>query len=163
MVSDLKEVLTRYKSLPKFKDGRIDYSNSDSAPVLTVFVKFRGNLLLLKRSSKVNSYKGLWNTVAGYLDEFKPLEEKILEELREEIGLKKEDLLSIKVGLAYEFHDQKNNMTWIVFPALAVLKHKPEIRLDWEHTEYRWIKPEELEKFECVPSLKKSLDYALTS
>ena len=39
--------------LPKFPDGRIDYSSSDIAPVITVFVKHKDKILLLKRSDKV--------------------------------------------------------------------------------------------------------------
>ena len=27
------------KKLPKFEDGRIDYSKSDMAPVITIFIK----------------------------------------------------------------------------------------------------------------------------
>ncbi|HDD36375.1 MAG TPA: hypothetical protein ENF50_02775, partial [Archaeoglobus veneficus] len=79
------------KKLPKLSDGRIDYSNSDVAPVVTVFVRYNNEILLLKRSNKVRTYKGKWNTVAGYIDEFKPLKEKILEELREEIGVDEND------------------------------------------------------------------------
>ena len=33
------------EKLPKFEDGRIDYSNSDKAPVITVFVKYRDDIL----------------------------------------------------------------------------------------------------------------------
>ena len=69
--------------LPKFDDGRIDYSNSDTAPVITVFVKYKDKILLLKRSNKVNNYPSKWNTVSGYLDEVKPIKNKILEELSE--------------------------------------------------------------------------------
>jgi hypothetical protein len=38
------------------------------------------------------------------------------------------------------------------------LKNKPEIKLDWEHTEYKWIKPGEFKEFETVPKLDKSLE-----
>ena len=65
------------KKLPKFPDGRIDYSNSDTALVITVFIKNKDKILLLKRSSKVSTYQGKWNTVAGYIDEPKPIREKI--------------------------------------------------------------------------------------
>ena len=70
--------------LPKFSDGRIDYSNSNIAPVIIVFIKYKNKILLLKRSDKVRIYQGKWNTVAGYLDEIKPIQEKALEEIQEE-------------------------------------------------------------------------------
>lgn len=83
----VEKLLKRYNNLPRFSDGRIDYSKSKSAPVLTCFITFKGKILLLKRSNSVSTYKCKWNTVAGYIDEPKPLQEKILEEVLEETGI----------------------------------------------------------------------------
>ena len=91
----LKIIEEFYKKLPKFKDGRIDYSNSDTAPVVTVFIKYKDKILLLKRSDKVRTYQGKWNTVAGYLDELKSTQEKAIEEIKEELGVEKNDISSI--------------------------------------------------------------------
>ena len=145
------------KILPKFSDGRINYSNSDIALVLTVFIKYNNKILLLKRSNKVSTYQGKWNTVAGYLDEPKPIKQKIIEEIKEEIGIKKDNIKSYRYGESYEFKDPLLNRTWIINTAIVELKNKPIIKLDWEHTEYKWIKPEEIENFDTVPNLKKSL------
>ncbi len=147
------------KKLPRFPDGRIDYSSSDIAPVTTVFIKYDGKILLLKRSDKVSTYHGKWNSVSGYLDEIVPIREKILEELREEVGIDEDKILSIYVGKDYEF--THNKKTWNVYPALANLKNKPTIKLDWEHIEYKWIKPEELKNFDTVPELDRGLKIVL--
>lgn len=144
--------------LPKFPDGRIDYSDSDRAPVLNCFVKFEREILLLKRSDLVLAYKGAWNSVGGYLDDFCSVEEKAREELREEIGVGEELIRKISIGEAYEMTDDRIQKTWIIFPVLAELNKKPEIRLDWEHTEYRWIVPGDLEKFDIIKDLDKALD-----
>lgn len=144
------------RTLPRFPDGRIDYSQSDFAPVITVFVKFGGKLLLLRRSHKVGSYQGKWNTVAGYLDEIKPVREKVLEELEEETGVKESDISSITFGKPWEFKDSEIGRTWLIHPVLVELKRKPEVKLDWEHTEFRWIEPSELNEFDTVPNLNKS-------
>ena len=145
------------KKLSKFKDGRIDYSNSDIAPVITVFIKYKDRILLMKRSEKVLAYKKKWNTVAGYLDEIKPIQEKVVEEIEEELGIEKNNISSIFLGESYEFKDNEINKTWIVFPVLVELEKESEIKLDWEHTEYKWIKPKELENFDIVPNLQESL------
>ena len=42
-------------------------------------------------------------------------------------------------------------------PVLVELKDKSEIKLDWEHTEFKWIKPEEMKNYDTVTSLDKSL------
>lgn len=153
------ELLAR--GLPRFPDGRIDYSDAKVAAVVTVFVRLGERILLLKRSDKVGSYRGKWNTVAGYLDELKPPRLKALEELREELGITEDDIASIKAGDPYEFTDATLGRTWLVNPFLVDLKGEPEITLCWEHTEYKWIRPEELGGFDVVPRLEKSLERAL--
>lgn len=153
----LEKVLQEFsEKLPKFSDGRIDYSSSDKASVLTCFVKYKDKILLLKRSDKVSNYQGLWNTVAGYLDEFKPLEEKAREELQEELGITADMIKKIKLGEPYEFEDKKINKTWIIFPVLVELNKEPVIKLDWEHTEYKWIDSADLKKFDIVPNLEET-------
>ena len=151
------EILKKFhEKLPKFPDGRIDYTESDTAPVVSIFVKHREEILILKRSEKVSTYQGKWNNIGGYLDEFKDVKQKVLEELREETGIEEEMIASIKTGKFSEFSDKILNKTWLIHPFIVELKEKPEIKLDWEHTEYRWIKPEEISEFDIVPDLDKS-------
>jgi len=156
------EIIKQFaEKLPKFPDGRIDYSSSNIAPIITVFIKYKKEILLLKRSSKVRTYKEKWNTVAGYLDDLKPIKEKVLEEIEEELGINEDRILSIYYGEPYNFTDIKIDHTWIIYPILVELKEKPDIKLDWEHTEYKWIEPTELESFNIVPRLEQSLKRAL--
>ncbi len=147
--------------LPKFNDGRINYANAGKAPVINVFIECGGEILLLKRSDKVRAYQGKWNSLGGYLDEVKPLRQKVLEELQEELGITESMIQSIDFGEPFEFIDSDIKKTWIIHPALAHLKEKPHIKLDWEHTEYRWIKPEELINFETVSKLDQTLKKVL--
>lgn len=147
--------------LPVFPDGRIDYSNSDTAPVITVFMRYKDKILLLKRSNEVLTHKGKWSTVAGYLDELKPIQEKALEEIREETGVKEDIISKIHIGKPYKFKDTEANKIWLRHPILVELRDKPDIKIDWEHTEYRWIKPEELKEFDTVPRLDRSFEDAL--
>lgn len=149
------------EKLPKFQDGRIDYSNSSIAPVITIFVKYKNKILLLKRSDKVNAYAGKWNSVSGYLDEVKPVQEKVLEELSEELGIQQDIILSIHFGKFWKLYDKKINKTWLIYPVLAELNKRPQIKLDWEHTDYKWTKPEDLTKFDIVTKLDTSLENAL--
>ena len=149
------------EKLPKFSDGRIDYSDSDKAPVLTCFVKYEGRILLLRRSDKVRVYQGLWNSVAGYLDEFRPLEEKAHEELREELGITSDLIKQTKLGQPYELTGNKAKKIWVIFPVLVELNKEPVIKLDWEHTDFRWIDPADIKSFDIVPDLDKTLSRVL--
>jgi len=148
-------------NLPRFPDGRIDYSTSDWAAVLTCFVRFEDKILLLKRSDRVRTHKGKWHTVAGYVDEPKPIREKALEELHEELGISEQIILQCKMGSPYEFFDPDEQKTWLVYPVLVELKQKPEIKLDWEHTELKWISPNKLMTYDTVPKLDESLKRVL--
>ncbi|MBW2988196.1 hypothetical protein DRJ48_03545 [Candidatus Woesearchaeota archaeon] len=152
---NVEELLRRYVDLPRFSDGRIDYSKTKSAPVLTCFITLNGKILLLKRSNSVTTYKGKWNTVAGYIDEPKPIQAKALEEVLEETGITKELICEVIEGESLIINDA--NRTWIVFPVLVKLKQMPKLRLNFEHTEAKWILPEELPKYEIVPKLELSL------
>ncbi len=153
-MSDIIKLLEEFaKKLPKFPDGRIDYTKAEKVPVVDVWVKHKDKILLVKRSDKVANYQGKWNVVSGYLDEIKPLKQKAAEELQEELGIEKDSILSLDAKQPYNFVDE--GRTWIVHPVLAELKEKPEIKLDWEHTEYKWILPEELETFDIIPDLKQ--------
>jgi 8-oxo-dGTP diphosphatase len=158
----ISEISRRFaRNLPKDPDGKIGYSDSHVALSVTVFIKYRSKILLLKRSDRVRTYQGKWCPVAGYLEELKPIRQKALEEVQEETGISRNSISSIHIGKPYEFNDPKLGITWIDHPVLLELKKKPEIKLDWEHTEYRWIKPEELDKFDTVPELHKTLENAL--
>ncbi len=157
----LREILEKFsKELPHFPDGRIDYTHAKLAPVITVFVCFEGQILLLKRSDKVGAYKNKWNAVAGFLDEVKPIEEKIKEELHEELGISLEIISLISLGEPYEYIDTAIGKTWLINPVLVTLSKKLEIKLDWEHTDFQWIDPIELKNFDSVPGLEKSYEYA---
>lgn len=161
IIMDEQRILEKIKEfaekLPKFPDGRINYKHSEVALTITVFITYNEKLLILKRSNKVLAYKGKWGTVAGYLDELKPIQEKILEEIKEEIGVERDKISSIYFGEPYEFTDHEINKTWIIHPSLVELKEKPDVKLDWEHDEYRWIKPEESKNFDTFPGFEESL------
>jgi len=49
------------------------------------------------------------------------------------------------------------NRKWIVHPFLFHVKAPEKIKIDWEHTEVKWIKPRELAKYKTVPGLDKAL------
>jgi isopentenyldiphosphate isomerase len=156
------DILTTFSAkLPKTPDGRIDYTYADKAAVLTIFIKHQQKILLLKRSDKVLTYKEKWNTVAGYLDEIAPIKNKIYEELEEELNIKTDNIALIRIGSHFEFFDSVISKTWIVFSVLVSLHQKPDIHLDWEHTNYQWIDPEDLDEYKTVPKLMISFQHSL--
>lgn len=121
--------------------------------VVTAVLKNGDKILILKRGNKVRTYKGRWACVSGYLEENEEALERAYIEIEEETGLKRDDVKLIKAGEPIEFYDEKEKMSWRVHPFLFEAKRR-DVKIDWEHTEYKWIYPEEIVKYETVPKLK---------
>jgi len=51
---------------------------------------------------------------------------------------------------------QYKNHEWNIFPFLFRAKN-PEIKLNWENSEFEWIKPSNIVNYKTVPSLDKIL------
>ena len=112
-------------------------------------------ILLLRRSERVRTYRGLWAGVSGYV-EGEP-DEQATVEIREETGLGRADIRMLKRGEAVEAEDTSNDCVWVVHPYLFLVKKPEKVRLDWEHSEGRWIepKPESIEGRPWGQPLKK--------
>ena len=114
-----------------------------------------GKLLILKRSDKVRTYKGLWGVVAGYIEDGEEPFETAIKELREETGIEQEDTNLIKALNPVEYTDVYEGIKydWIIFPFLFKTEKKDKVHIDWEHTKYRWIAPSDIGKYDTVPRL----------
>jgi ADP-ribose pyrophosphatase YjhB (NUDIX family) len=137
-----------------------DYTHAHSAPVIVIFVKYRDKFLLVKRSEKMLTYKGLWSCLAGFVDDEKTMEEKVRFEIVEELGLKETDIKEIKQGDTYLFVDEELNREWIRHLFLVEITN-PNIKLSWEHTEMLWVLPEDATKNETTPGFKEDLEKIL--
>jgi 8-oxo-dGTP diphosphatase len=128
--------------------------------IITVFLEHDNKILILKRSQKVKTMKTKWGGISGYIEQEEPVK-RALKEIAEETGLKNESVTLIRTGgplEAVESNDPK--ITWVVHPFLF-RSTTDQIRIDWEHDEYRWINPKELKNYETVPRLGDALDSLL--
>lgn len=141
----------------KPKDGQIDYTNIYWAPVINCVVKHGDRILLVKRSDELNFYPGYWNGISGFLDDERSLEEKVRDELEEEIGLGERDILSIKLCGVFHQEAPEYKKNWIVHPVLVEVK-SDRVKLDWESEEYRWIKLSEARQYKLLPGFDKALE-----
>jgi nicotinamide-nucleotide amidase len=123
--------------------------------VVTCFVSANNRILLLKRSGKVSTYSGLWAAVSGYMD--RPDDEQAWIELSEETGLTKENTRMAFKGQPFEVLDIALKTRWIVHPYLFQVTRLDAIKIDWEHTEYKWIDPSVIGNYDTVPGLEEAL------
>jgi len=114
-------------------------------------------ILILKRSNKVRTYKGLWGGVAGYIEKGETPYETAIKEIWEEAGIKEEEITLLKKLDPVEISDiyEEKNYDWIIYPFLFKSEKKDKVNIDWEHTEWRWIAPSELKKYDTAPHLKE--------
>jgi 8-oxo-dGTP pyrophosphatase MutT (NUDIX family) len=118
---------------------------------VTCIITWNDLILLLKRSSKVNVNRGLWCGVAGRIEEGMSPQDTAYREILEETGLRRTEieLLGSAPPILLQIDIQNQAL---VYPFLFKT-YNPDIKLDWKHTEYKWIKPEMLYEFETVPRL----------
>ena len=124
--------------------------------VVTCFLKYEDKIFIGLRSSKVRTYPGKWASVSGSIEE-DPYQ-TALEEVGDEVHLTKNDVELVRVGDVLEVQDKNYDTLFRVHPYLFECKHPEKIKLDWEHTEYKWIRPEEISNFETVPKLKEAFE-----
>ena len=128
-----------------------------STKIVTSFIKNKNKLLILKRSDKVRSMKGLWSGVSGLIEKEEAPINRAKIEIFEEVGIIEDKITLVKAIEKIKISSpQYENHEWIVFPFLFETKHT-EIKLNWENSEYRWINHNELKNYETVPSLDKIL------
>jgi ribose 1,5-bisphosphate isomerase len=125
--------------------------------VVTSFLQSDHRILILRRSHKVGSYQGKWAGVSGYLEGDEAPLERAKTEIREEVGLNSAQISYMRAGEVLRALDEEKDTVWIVHPFLFEL-HQPNLRLDWEHTESRWIEPDDLRSYESVPKLKEAFE-----
>jgi 8-oxo-dGTP pyrophosphatase MutT (NUDIX family) len=143
-----------------FKDGRVDYTNATVAPVVMCTLVLGDKIFIAKRSHGLADANGYWSTVNGFIDEDRPVAQAAAQEFQEELGLsiKPGD---IKVGQSYRLKNQNEKREYIIYPCLVVIHEEPVIKLDYEHTEYKWIKRGDLEKYHILDDLPLVVDSAL--
>ena len=125
--------------------------------IVTSFIKDNDKVLILKRSDKVKSMRGLWAGVSGIIEkDEEPLQRAVIE-IFEELGIPEDKIKLVKSAEEMRVHSpQYDNHEWEIFPFLFEAEN-PEIKLNWENSEFKWINVEELENYETVPSLEKVL------
>jgi len=128
-----------------------------STKIVTSFIKDNEKLLILKRSNKVKSMKGLWAGISGIIEKNEDPLKRARIEIFEEVGITEKMITLVRSAEEMRVNSpQYENHEWNIFPFLFKAKN-PTIKLNWENSEFKWINVEDLKNYETVPSLQKVL------
>ncbi len=109
-------------------------------------------ILLLRRNARRRTSPNKWQTPSGFMKEGEAAEDAVLREVKEETSL---DGTIKKSGSAFEVVDEWAR--WIILPFLVLVKSYKVVIDTREHSEFKWVKVDEVSSFECVKGLEDDL------
>ena len=128
-----------------------------STRIVTSFLTNSNKILILKRSDKVKSMKGLWSGVSGLIENNELPLDRAKTEIFEEVGLEENDITLLKEAENVRVSSpQYRNHQWEIYPFLFETKNKI-IKLNWENSDFKWIERTELKEYNTVPNLEEIL------
>ena len=128
-----------------------------STKIVTCFITDGNKILILKRSNKVKSMKGLWAGISGIIEKNESPLVRAKIEIFEELGINEQEIKLLKESEKMRIRSpQYENHEWEVYPFLFEAEN-PKIKLNWENSDYKWISAEDISNYKTVPSLEKVL------
>ena len=125
--------------------------DTTETPVVTVFLRHRGDVLLLRRSDEVGSYAGQWGAVAGHVDDGDP-EASAIQEIHDETGLSASEVMQVRRGEPFAVDDEARETRWRVHPYLFDAATRA-VETNWETAEAEWAPPTAMLERDVVPQL----------
>ena len=118
-------------------------------------IRCRGRILILKRASTVHVNPYLWSPVAGRVQGRLSPERQAYKEICEEMGIERRKLRLVRRGKEYTLQINPS-VRASVQPFLFESKTR-RVRLNWENSDYRWVKVAHLRRFKLIPKLDLTL------
>lgn len=113
----------------------------------------RGSILLMKRSIHLPRPGG-WDLAGGGLDDGEDPIEGIKREIAEETGLQVKDVKPTHVCSLVS-----RDREFIVMIGYQAKADSRNVKLNWEHDTYKWIKKSEVARYDLPDDQRKFVDY----
>ncbi len=114
-----------------------------------------GKILLLKRSPKKDFSGGIWEYITGRMNQFEEPRDALRREIKEEAGI---EVTIIKPTSTYHiFRGERTAENELVGIMHWCTVDSDKIVLSEEHTEYKWVSPEEALKMIQKPSMQNDI------
>lgn len=111
-------------------------------------IKREGRYLVLKRAMESKSFPGLWDFAGGKHDPGETSSESVIRETKEETNYDIKPGREIKTE---EYHDDQFDILFHFFEPQVI---GGELELSHDHSEYKWLTPEEISDLDLHPAVK---------
>ncbi|KAA9399779.1 NUDIX domain-containing protein [Haloarcula sp. CBA1130] len=132
----------------------------ETRSVVTCFLRSEGEVLLLRRSDSVGSYRDQWGGVAGHVTDdagqVRDPETAARAEIDEETGLA-DAVTLVRQGDSFQFDDADRGIRWAVHPFLFDCEART-VETNEETAETVWVHPPAILTRETVPRLWTAWD-----
>lgn len=128
-----------------------------SCGVSVVILRKTGDVhqvLLLRRSGFL---KGEWCQVAGNIEKGEKAWQAVLREMREETNLVPQKLFS--ADQCEQFYEVNRDSIWIAPIFVAFILNDQKVKINREHTEFRWVSFDEAISMVPFPGQKRMLEH----
>ena len=106
---------------------------------MAAVIEKENKFLILKRSDERDFEAGMWETVTGRLEADESPVIGVQREIEEETGLKADVVYPLDIGFFYR-GGKEFPMVFISFYCKYI---EGEVKITWEHSEYKWVTLEE--------------------
>ena len=121
---------------------------------------YQGRFLIVRRSETDDFLPNCWEFAGGSVEASETIEDALVRELQEEIGIDISEYQKELIGISEEFMNKDKTERYLQLNYKIELSDEPRITLSSEHVEYDWATSDDprLDAFlkEVVKQLKKS-------
>lgn len=132
----------------------------DARDVATSFLASGGRYLVLRRSPRVRTLRGLWSAVSGGISAGEGALDRALAEILEETRIGRESLRLVSSAPPAVVGSRDLGGPWRVHAFLFESSTR-RVELNWESSEHRWVTRGELASLDAVPRLAETLSSLL--
>ena len=112
--------------------------------------------LIVKRHSKEIGYPGKWAFPGGKMERGQDIMETLNKEVKEEVGLKIEDSKVFLDDFTFVRKDS-HNVIGLIF---LVRAKSEDVKLSKDFEDFKWITPDELEDYDYIKGMEKTVKTA---
>ena len=102
-------------------------------------IVYEKRFLIVKRSEKDDFLPNCWEFAGGSVEAAETIEDALIRELHEELGVDIRDYKKELIGISEEFMDKDKTERYLQLNYKIEVPNEPKITLSSEHVAYDWI------------------------